>query len=364
MTHQSRRRSNHGLYYVVLAGNGGSAIFIDDQDREAFTGLVTRFSARCNAQMHAYCWTQSDARMLLEVRPARLPSLMARIASQHATHINLKLGRKGDRVFNGRYRSASIVEDEDLLDVALHIHRTPLELALVDDLAKYQWSSHLAYLGKVNMPWVVTGLVLDALRRKDSAPDAYQSWVHSVSSLGAVRPTAEYLGRQTKQIGDALFLNSLMHRAEGKSIRFSFEEVTVAVLRWVQVSFADSEIENEAEALRLTRAMIADYVKSNRIATLDAASAQLGRSASALSEAIVHFKTLYPGLFGMTLEALLNGPPKTLANPPRNPEAAELGSGSDHGPARARALFGGMGLSDARGVTKSVALYGVPSGES
>jgi hypothetical protein len=60
--------------------------------------------------------------------------------------------------------------------------------------------------------------------------------------------------------------------------------------------------------MRLARALVADYVKNNKIATLQAAGGHLHRSPAALSEGIARFRKLYAALFDLPLEQFLQGP--------------------------------------------------------
>jgi hypothetical protein len=211
-------------------------------------------------------------------------------------------------VFHGRYSSAGIVEDEDVLDVAMHIHLTPIDLGLVDDLARYRWSSHPAYLGHARMPWVATSLVTDILRRKYPAVGAYDTWMGDAGSLTGARPATDHAALDAGSIGDGAFLSLLLQRAQLRRVRFSIEEVTVAVLRWLQVDCSDLRIDAKGAVIRLARALAAHHVKNNKIATLQAAAQQLHRSPSALSEGIAHFRKQHPALFDMPLETLLQGP--------------------------------------------------------
>ncbi len=50
------------------------------------------------------------------------------------------------QLFRGRYKSIVVESDSYALELVRYIHRNPLEAGLVDNLQKYQWSTHKIYL--------------------------------------------------------------------------------------------------------------------------------------------------------------------------------------------------------------------------
>ena len=52
------------------------------------------------------------------------------------------------QLFRGRYKSILVEADSYLLELLRYIHRNPIEAGLVDNLQKYNWSSHKGYLSK------------------------------------------------------------------------------------------------------------------------------------------------------------------------------------------------------------------------
>ena len=50
------------------------------------------------------------------------------------------------QLFKGRYKAIVVESDSYALELVRYIHRNPLEAGVVDNLQKYQWSSHKPYL--------------------------------------------------------------------------------------------------------------------------------------------------------------------------------------------------------------------------
>ncbi|MDY7037315.1 MAG: helix-turn-helix domain-containing protein, partial [Thermodesulfobacteriota bacterium] len=65
------------------------------------------------------------------------------------------------QLFRGRYKSIVVEEDSYVLDLVRYIHRNPLEAGLVDNLQKYPWSSHKAYLSNAKKwKWLYKDYIL------------------------------------------------------------------------------------------------------------------------------------------------------------------------------------------------------------
>jgi hypothetical protein len=59
------------------------------------------------------------------------------------------------QLFRGRFKSNFVDAASYLLELLRYIHRNPLESGMVDDINKYPWSSHKAYLsGAKKWDWL------------------------------------------------------------------------------------------------------------------------------------------------------------------------------------------------------------------
>lgn len=90
---------------------------------------------------------------------------MKKLNAGYTKYFNNRYKRSG-ALWQGGYKSVSIVEDSHFLFIPYYIHFNPLDLSVpewregkIKDptkalayLEKYRWSSHLDYLGKTNFP--------------------------------------------------------------------------------------------------------------------------------------------------------------------------------------------------------------------
>ena len=70
------------------------------------------------------------------------------------------------QLFRGRYKSILVDADSYLLELLRYIHRNPLESGMVDNINKYTWSSHKAYLsGSKKWDWLHKKYILSLFSR-------------------------------------------------------------------------------------------------------------------------------------------------------------------------------------------------------
>ncbi len=76
---------------------------------------------------------------------------MSRIGTSYAWWYNRKYGRSG-HVFQGRYGSERVENDDYLLSVLRYIHNNPVKAKMVQEPEEYRWSSIHVYYGGREYP--------------------------------------------------------------------------------------------------------------------------------------------------------------------------------------------------------------------
>ncbi len=136
------------------------AVFFDDSDRiemgQRFADIYEEFGV----VTHAYCLMGNHYHALVHCPDGHLSEAMQRLGSLYTRHVNDRLGRDG-ALFRGRFASRQILDTGYLLTACRYIHRNPLAIDGVQDVANYRWSSHRTYLGvRRTPPWMRTDEVL------------------------------------------------------------------------------------------------------------------------------------------------------------------------------------------------------------
>jgi putative transposase len=153
-------------------GHNREAIFLDDEDRHAFLGLVDRYRKRFGFRLYHHCVMSNHFHLLLQLDdPKQLSALMAGLLRAYVHHCHRRHGFVGHR-WQGRFKSPAVQCRTYLLSCGRYIERNPVEAGLTAEPWEYGWSSARAYaLGQTD-PLLAQNaeylaLAQDAVRRQE-----------------------------------------------------------------------------------------------------------------------------------------------------------------------------------------------------
>jgi REP element-mobilizing transposase RayT len=180
MARSLRLDPDDGWHHVMNRGAGRRTIFNDDNDRTSFGQRLAELYDLFGIVVHAYCLMDNHFHLLVRCPNAGLSEGMQRFSSVFTRHMNDRHGQDG-ALFRGRFHSRLITSDRYLVTAVRYIHRNALDIAGIDDVAAYRWSSHRTYLGLRRCPpWLDTAVVLDLF---DGNPAAFDAFVRNDPSL-------------------------------------------------------------------------------------------------------------------------------------------------------------------------------------
>src|SRR3989344_2583586 len=158
-----------------------SAEYIDSRDR--LVDVLT------------FCFMPNHIHLLLrQVKENGIHKFMVKLGSGYGRYFNQKYLRKG-YVFQNRFRSVAVNNNDYLLIVTNYIHANPISIIepgfkefgirshsveeVVDFLKnKYRWSGFLDYVGFNNFPSVTErGFLLEAIGGKDNMMNNILDWI-------------------------------------------------------------------------------------------------------------------------------------------------------------------------------------------
>ena len=83
--------------------------------------------------------------LLIEELNEDLAKIMKRMGASYVYWYNLKYKRTGN-LFQGRYKSEVVEEEDYLLEVLRYIHQNPIKVGITSDEHSYKWSSYNDYI--------------------------------------------------------------------------------------------------------------------------------------------------------------------------------------------------------------------------
>lgn len=145
MTRVARVLSELGHYHVMVKGCADQLIFEDDDDRYYFLNLMNRRFTSDHIRLLAWCLMDNHVHLLFDDPDNQMSTAMHAIDTAYAIRFNLKTGRRGP-VFQERFKSVVISDDEQLLRCVRYIHDNPAK-AGISSAPMYRWSSFHEYFG-------------------------------------------------------------------------------------------------------------------------------------------------------------------------------------------------------------------------
>ena len=147
MPRQARKRSESGIYHIILRGINKQVIFEGDEDYKRFLETIRKYKAVSGYIIYAYCLMSNHVHLLIKV--GQEDSDLKRIAGSYVYWYNWKYARTG-HLFQDRFKSEPVDGDEYFLTVLRYIHQNPMKARLCDKLEDYQYSSYRDYIYKCN----------------------------------------------------------------------------------------------------------------------------------------------------------------------------------------------------------------------
>jgi putative transposase len=173
MPRQPRNSIDNGIYHVLNCGNCRMNIFTQPSDFQAFVKLLEEARQRFDMRLLGYCLMHNHWHLVLW--PRRGPDLSRFMGWLCTTHVRRWREHRGSagqgHLYQGRFKSFLIQEDEHFLNVLRYVEANPLRAAIVRHAQDWPWSSLGRAPGSDNLSLQLTPWPLDKPAR----------WTHQVN---------------------------------------------------------------------------------------------------------------------------------------------------------------------------------------
>ncbi len=158
------------IYHVINRGNNRQTVFDSDGDYAAFLKAIADLKERRQFDLYGYCLMGNPIHLLIRPRDCSISRIAQSLLVSHTQRYH-RFHRSSGHVWQGRFKSPVIQDDDHLLTVLRYIEANPLARSL--------WSAR-AITGGAALPvmvwavairystrsWATTGW--QAIRRRDS----------------------------------------------------------------------------------------------------------------------------------------------------------------------------------------------------
>ena len=139
-------------HHITQRGNNRATVFFDDEDRQTYLKLLSRYSQKYHISIWAYCLMGNHIHLLAVPETETALSRGIGLTNlMYTQYLNRKLKQSG-RIWQNRFFSCVVENDQYLWSVARYIERNPLKIALAASAELYQWSSAKAHITGTNDP--------------------------------------------------------------------------------------------------------------------------------------------------------------------------------------------------------------------
>jgi putative transposase len=128
-------------YHVLNRGNGGATIFHHDGDYRAFVNVLATACRMYPVQVLGFCVMPNHFHLVVQrAGHGALSPFMQWWMTSHVRRYHRQYGSHG-HVWQGRFKSFPIQQDEHLLTVLCYVLNNPVRAKLVARAGEWPWSS-------------------------------------------------------------------------------------------------------------------------------------------------------------------------------------------------------------------------------
>jgi REP element-mobilizing transposase RayT len=141
-------------------GHNGEPILAGDELKKAFLDMLAEKVIKYRIRLFAYCLMDNHYHLVLQNASGRMSDFFRNLNTHYAFFYRRHKGGKG-YVFQNRFHSTIIADDEYLKMAIIYVLQNPLRAGLAEDHHEYLWSSGRLYSEKKKPQWLDADYVLE-----------------------------------------------------------------------------------------------------------------------------------------------------------------------------------------------------------
>ncbi len=139
MARRPRSQLPDGVYHVTARGVARCLVFLDDEDRLAFLGLLAAAVGRHAWCCHALCLMGNHYHVVVECSQPNLSAGFHRMNGMYAQSFNSRHGRWG-HLFGERFAALPIESERHLEAACRYVLENPVRAGLCERPEDWRWS--------------------------------------------------------------------------------------------------------------------------------------------------------------------------------------------------------------------------------
>jgi putative transposase len=133
-------------HHITQRGNNRATVFFDDEDRQTYLNLLINYTQKHRIQIWAYCLMSNHIHLLAVPETDKSLARGIGLTNQvYTQYLNRKLNQSG-RIWQNRFFSCVVENNQYLWSVARYIERNPIKAGLAEYAEAYRWSSAKSHI--------------------------------------------------------------------------------------------------------------------------------------------------------------------------------------------------------------------------
>ncbi len=128
------------IYHVINRGNNRQKVFGGEGDYLAFLQAMADLKQRKPFSLFGYCLMGNHLHLLIRPQEAPISRIVQSLLVAHTQRYH-RCRHSSGHVWQGRFKSPVIQDDDHLLAVLRYIEANPWRAKLVEQAGEYRWSS-------------------------------------------------------------------------------------------------------------------------------------------------------------------------------------------------------------------------------
>ena len=128
--------------HLIQRGNNRGACFFEDDDYQFYLDHLGEPCRKYRVDLHAYVLMTTHVHLLMTPKKGEGASqVMKHLGQRYVQYVNRTYRRSGT-LWEGRFRSCLVGEEEYLLGCQRYIELNPVRAGMVEHPGEYRWSSY------------------------------------------------------------------------------------------------------------------------------------------------------------------------------------------------------------------------------
>ena len=130
--------------HIIQRGNNRQPCFFADEDYLRYLDWLAEYASKWGCQIHSYVLMTNHVHLLLSSERAEAGGLLMKSLGQRYVQYVNRAYRRSGTLWEGRFRSCLVQEENYLLGCQRYIELNPVRANMVEHPAEYRWSSYRA----------------------------------------------------------------------------------------------------------------------------------------------------------------------------------------------------------------------------